>query len=431
MQQIQTEKGPLNKLMYKIGIPSNLTWGFVGLLIFMGADGVENGWISPYLVNNGFTLGQVSGLLTVYGVAIAVAAWFSGVLFEIIGPRKTILIGLLLYVVGSVTFIYFGLLNLDLKWMYPTYAIRGLGYPTVAYSFLIWLNYSTPKEILGRAVGWYWFAYSGGLFVTGAFASALLLPVIGEINTLWLSAIIGIVGVFFLIVLNRDVITKNAEFKEAKSVKAEFIDAITIVKDEPKVVVGVVLKILNGLVPYSFAIFLPLHMAEHGYPTEEWLAIWGSIFTANIFFNLMIGFISDGLGWQRTIQWIGCMGIGVTGLLLYYIPIIAPGNTVLLYIIAIIFGMCLAGFVPLSALVPAIAGDRKGPALALFNLGGGVARFVGPAIIGFISIFFSSVGVIWVMASLYFLGAILSNFLKTGDLGKKTTEEADKSSSVI
>src|SRR5690625_985454 len=100
MEQIQTEKGPMNKIMYKVGLPSNLLWGFIGLLIFMGADGVENGWISPYLVDHGFSVGQVSALLTVYGVSIAVAAWFSGVLFEIIGPRKTILLGLLLYVVG-------------------------------------------------------------------------------------------------------------------------------------------------------------------------------------------------------------------------------------------------------------------------------------------------------------------------------------------
>lgn len=423
MEQIKTEKGPMNKVLYKIGLPSNLFWGFVGLLIFMGADGVENGWISPYLVNHGFSVGQVSSLLTVYGVSIAIAAWFSGVLFEIIGPRKTILLGLLLYVVGSVSFVYFGMMELNLSMMYPTYAIRGLGYPTVAYSFLIWLNYSTPKDILGKAVGWYWFAYSGGLFVTGAFASAALLPIIGEINTMWLSAIIGIVGVFFLIVLNRDAITKNEEFDERKSAKDEFKDAIAIIKDEPKVVIGTVLKILNGLVPYSFAIFLPLHMTQHGYELSEWLSIWGSIFTANIFFNLIIGFISDKIGWQKTIQWIGCMGIGITGLLLYYMPLIAPGNTVLLYIIAMIFGMCLAGFVPLSALVPAVAGEKKGAALALFNLGGGVARFIGPALIGLITAVFGAGGIIWCMAILYFIGAILANFLKIGNLGTSNNLE--------
>lgn len=426
MEQIQTEKGPMNKLMYKVGLPSNLFWGFIGLLIFMGADGVENGWISPYLVDHGFSVGQVSALLTVYGVSIAIAAWFSGVLFEIIGPRKTILLGLLLYVIGSVTFVYFGMMELNLTMMYPTYAIRGLGYPTVAYSFLIWLNYSTPKDILGKAVGWYWFAYSGGLFVTGAFASAALLPVIGEINTMWLSAVIGIVGVFFLIVLNRDAITKSEEYEEKTSAKEEFKDAVAIVKDEPKVVIGTVLKILNGLVPYSFAIFLPLHMTQHGYELTEWLSIWGSIFTANIFFNLIIGFISDKIGWQKTIQWIGCTGIGITGLLLYYMPLIAPGNTVLLYIIAMIFGMCLAGFVPLSALVPAVAGEKKGAALALFNLGGGVARFIGPALIGLFTAVFGTGGIIWCMAALYFIGAILANFLKIGNLGTSGNIEYKK-----
>lgn len=426
MEKIQTSHGPLNKAMYKVGIPSNLFWGFVGLLIFMGADGVETGWISPYLVNNGFSVGQVSALLTVYGVSIAIAAWFSGVLFEIIGPRKTILLGLLLYVVGSVTFVYFGMMELNLKWMYPTYALRGLGYPTVAYSFLIWLNYSTPKAILGKAVGWYWFAYSGGLFVTGAFASAALLPRIGEINTMWMSAVFGIVGVFFLIVLNKDAITKSEEYEENKTAKDGFKDAVLIVKEEPKVVVGTLLKILNGLVPYSFAIFLPLHMTKHGYELTEWLAIWGSIFTANIFFNLVIAFISDRIGWQRTVQWIGCFGIGVSGLMLYYVPVMFPGNTVLLYIIAMIFGMCLAGFVPLSALVPAVAGEKKGAALALFNLGGGVSRFLGPALIGLITVLVGEGGIIWFMAALYFGGTILASFLKLGDLGTSNNMDYEK-----
>ncbi|PGD43941.1 MFS transporter, partial [Bacillus toyonensis] len=42
--------------MDKIGIPSNLTWGYIGIIVFMIGDGLEQGWLSPYLVEKGLTL---------------------------------------------------------------------------------------------------------------------------------------------------------------------------------------------------------------------------------------------------------------------------------------------------------------------------------------------------------------------------------------
>ena len=80
----------------KIGIPSHLFWGFVGVMIFMMGDGLELAWLSPYLVEKGLTVQQSALLTTSYGVTIAIAAWFSGVLVEAIGPRKTMLLGTML-----------------------------------------------------------------------------------------------------------------------------------------------------------------------------------------------------------------------------------------------------------------------------------------------------------------------------------------------
>ncbi|GAA3333503.1 hypothetical protein GCM10020331_097790 [Ectobacillus funiculus] len=34
----------------RLGIPSNLIWGFIGITLFMIGDGLEAGWLSPYLI---------------------------------------------------------------------------------------------------------------------------------------------------------------------------------------------------------------------------------------------------------------------------------------------------------------------------------------------------------------------------------------------
>jgi hypothetical protein len=40
-------------MLDKVGIPKNLAWGYLGILIFMMGDGLEGGWLSPYLLGRG------------------------------------------------------------------------------------------------------------------------------------------------------------------------------------------------------------------------------------------------------------------------------------------------------------------------------------------------------------------------------------------
>ncbi|UUT28828.1 hypothetical protein NRF11_09695 [Bacillus velezensis] len=65
-------------MLNKIGIPKQLAWGFLGVVLFMMGDGLEQGWLSPFLVENGLTVQQSASLFTVYGISLAVASWFSG-----------------------------------------------------------------------------------------------------------------------------------------------------------------------------------------------------------------------------------------------------------------------------------------------------------------------------------------------------------------
>ena len=80
---------PNDSLLDKAGIPRHLAWGYLGILIFMMGDGVEQGWLSPYLLERGMSIQQSAFLFTMYGVTIAISSWFSGVLAEGFGPKKT------------------------------------------------------------------------------------------------------------------------------------------------------------------------------------------------------------------------------------------------------------------------------------------------------------------------------------------------------
>lgn len=397
-----------DNLSNKLGIPSNLAWGYLGILIFMMGDGVEQGWLSPYLIEHGMTVEQSASLFTVYGITIAISSWFSGVLAESYGPRKSMIMGLLLYIIGTIGFISMGMAKLDYHAMLLFYAIRGFGYPLFAYSFMVWINYRTPNNMLGRAVGWFWFVFTGGLNVLGAYYSSWALERYGYENTLWSSILWVLIGAFFALVLNRDKFETKAS-KESK-VK-ELVNGLTIVNKEPKVLIGGIVRVINTTAQFAFPVFLPLYMAEHGFDTKEWLQIWGTIFTSNIAFNLIFGFVGDRLGWQNTIMWFGGVGCAISTVLFYYSSIWFDGSYWAVMAAGIAWGALLAGYVPLSALVPSLVKEDKGAAMAILNLGAGLPVFVGPAIVGLLIGSIGSEGVIWVLAGLYIISAILTKFI--------------------
>lgn len=402
----------------KIGLPRHLAWGYLGIIIFMMGDGVEQGWLSPYLIEHGMSMSHSAALFTVYGITITISSWFSGVLAESYGPRRIMLLGLLLYILGTIGFVGYGMSQLDYPVMLITYAIRGFGYPLFAYSFLVWITYNTPKSQLGRAVGWFWFVFTGGLNVLGAYYSSWVIDIIGYQNTLWSSIFWVLLGAFFALVLNQDKFERKAV--GASKIK-DLMKGITIVKEEPKVLIGGIVRVINTTAQFAFPVFLPIYMAKHGFTTVEWLQIWGTIFTANIAFNLIFGFVGDRIGWKNTIMWFGGVGCGLTTLLFFYSPVWFDGSYWMVLISGILWGALLAGYVPLTALVPSLVKDNKGAAMSILNLGAGLPVFVGPALVGVFIGIIGDEGVVWLLAGLYFVSAFLTRYL-TLDGDDKQTE---------
>lgn len=399
----------------KAGIPQQLLWGYIGVMIFMMGDGIEQGWLSPYLVDHGMSVQQSATLFTAYGITIAISAWFSGVLAEGFGVKHTMLAGLLLYVAGTIGFVGYGMPELDFPVMLLTYALRGFGYPLFAYSFLVWIAYSSHKQQLGRAVGWFWFVFTGGLNVLGAYYSSWAIQRFGHLNTLWTSLFWASLGAFFTLVLNRGSVKATTG---AGSKAKELIKGLTIVKEEPKVLLGGIVRIINTTAQFAFPVFLPMYMARHGFDTTQWLQIWGTIFTSNIIFNLIFGFVGDRLGWRNTVMWFGGMGCALTTLLFYYAPQIWEGSFYMTMAAGVLWGAFLAGYVPLSALVPSLVKKDKGAAMAILNLGAGLPVFVGPAIVGLFIGIAGEAGVIWILATLYAVSALLTRFITLPDNAK-------------
>lgn len=408
-------------LFAKIGLPQNLAWGYLGVLIFMMGDGVEQGWLSPYLIHDrGLTIEQSATLFSIYGLTVAISSFLSGILAEGLGVRKAMWTGFLLFVAGTFGFVGLGLKNLDFSLMLLTYAIRGFGYPLFAYTFLVWITYRTPQNKLGTAVGWFWFVFTGGLNVFGAYYSSWAIGRLGHISTLWTSLFWVALGALFALLLNKDRIQKIQGQNKLK----ELTEGLKIAVNEPKVFLGGIVRTINTAAQFAFPVFMPIYFEKYGFSTSDWLKIWGTIFTANIAFNLIFGFVGDRFGWRNTISLFGGVGCGITTILFFYSPEWFNGSFTLVLISGVLWGALLAGYVPLSALVPSLVSKGKGAAMAFLNLGAGLSVFVGPLIVRAFIGPVGNAGVIWILAGLYFLSALLTRFITLPKTDQQITDQS-------
>ncbi|WP_336296445.1 MFS transporter [Cronobacter dublinensis] len=404
----------MNLLTRSTGFSNKLLAGYAGVLIFMMGEGLEQGWLSPYLIGKGLSIEGSALLFSIYGLTAAVSAWFSGVLVEIYSARKVMTAGLLLFMIGSVFFLAVGLPSNNLAIMLPTYALRGLGYPLFAYGFLVWVTYEAPAAKLGSAVGIFWFVYSGGLSVLGVIYSSIALPYLGEVHTLWSSLLFVLIGALIALMLNRDDNIKKDDEKSQASLKY-LIKGITIAFENPKIGLGGIVRSINTAAAYGFVVFMPMYMTQYGFTRTHWLHMYAALWSVNIVFNLLFGLISDRLGWKNVVMWFGCIGCAITTLMFFYTPKIFHGNYLLTVVSAGLFGASLAAYVPLSAIMPSLAPENKGAAMSILNLGAGLSTFIGPAIVGVFIGFVGAEGVIWIFSGLYLFSAFLMRFIYIQD----------------
>jgi polyol permease family len=405
-------EGRFARLLRTQGISRPIAWGFVAVTIFMVGDGIEAGFLSPYLDELGFSNGDIALLFSVYGIVVAVAAWLSGALAEAWGPKRVMMLGFGIWFVFEIVFLLLGVMQQNFAVMLLAFGIRGLGYPMFSYGFLVWVTMGTPEPVMGRAVGWYWFFSTLGLGVISSYFAGAVIGPLGELGTLWTSLAFVTVGGLMVAFLLRNPVREPVTL--SNSVRG-VVSSITIVGSRPKVGIGGVVRIINTLSFYAFVVFLSTYMVrEIGFTQGQWQVIWGTMLAANVAANLISGYLSDWIGRINVIAWAGGIGCFATVLALFYVPTaLGPAFGVTL-VIGIFYGLALGMFVPLSAVVPLLAPRNKAAAVAILNLGAGLSQFAGPVIAGLVTPL-GVQGTVWIIASFYLVGFVLTFFLRQND----------------
>ena len=399
-------------ILKRLGIPPQLAWGYLGLLLFMIGDGIEAGYLAPFLNGIGVSQVKIALMFTLYGLAAALAARLSGALADTVGARVVMWLGVAIWAFFEVIFLVFGVAFSDRDLLVLSYFLRGLGYPLFAYGFLVCVAAVTPPKRLGSAVGWFWFAFTAGLPTLGSLLASYTIPLIGQYATFWCSLVFVIIGgIIMLLGLPRAVGAPPVRAEVQHHRKALFA-AISIAWEKPKVVLGSIVRMINTAPQFGFLLFLPsFYVGTLGFTLSQWLQVLSWMFFSNIICDLALGMIGDRLGWRRTVAYIGGIGCTITTLLLYYLPLRFPGNYLVAVVSAMLYGATLAGYVPLSAIMPCLAPENPGAAISMLNLGAGASVWLGPAIVGCFLSICGIRGVIWIFAALYALSAILALFL--------------------
>ena len=209
----------------------------------------------------------------------------------------------------------------------------------------------------------------------------------------------------------------NPDAVEDPTSYRRLFEGVDILWRDPRTALGGIVRVVNTSPQYGFFALLPFTFgaaaSQGGFLSAAQIATLTTfVYAANIGANLFFGVFGDRFGWRRTVTWFGCVGCAIS-VPLWYFASMASGSFVLSIVLGMIYGVLLAGFVPLSALMPSMVNPAdKGSALAVLNFGAGAAAFVGPALVTLLNPFVGPAGVVITYSALYVVCAFLSTFIR-------------------
>lgn len=413
LNEIESRPSAWARLSERMGMHPQLAIGYLGLLLFMVGDGVEAGFLSPLLVNMHYSTGKVALVFTVYGATAALASWLSGALSDIFGPKKVMWAGFFIWIGFEMPFLLLGIAHSNYPIIVASYGLRGFGYPLFAYGFLVWIAAVTPERYLGTAIGWFWSARTGGLPTLGALLASATVPLVGTYKTLWISVVMVALGGLIALFGMRESHGMTPLSTTGENPFRKLFTGISIVWRHPKVGLGGIVATITTTSEFGFLVFLPIFFIHTiGFTLEQWLRILSIMFATNVVANLFWGWAGDKIGWRRTITFAGSCGCAVTTLGLYYVPHTFGADYWLVMAAGMAYGIALAGFVPIAAIMAVLAPESKGAAMSIMNLGSGMSAWIGPAVAGLFLPLVGVSGVIWIFALMYLAAAGISYTLR-------------------
>ena len=395
-------------------MPLALLGGYIAIVFCMTGDGIEQAFLSKYVVNLGFTAGDSALLFTVYGATAALASWLSGVLADVFTPRRIMLVGVAWWLVFHVLFLWLGLGHLNLPLMLLFYGIRGVAYPLFFYGFFVWVVQRSRPHELASAIGWTWSMFTIGYGIVGSYLPSFTIQWIGYMGTLWMSMVWVFVGGLLIYFFTGGISsTPNASIAQGESKFGEIAKCVTLIFNNRNIALALITRIICNLSLFGFPVIMPLLYTSPrvGFSVPEWARIWGMFFLVQPITNVLWGLIGDRIGWMRQMRWVGFCGCGTASLLFYWIPIHFPHNMFAASIAALLFAFTVTAFVPMGAIFPMMEPKHKGAAVSVQNLGGGLANFGGPMLAALILPLWGFKGVVIVYGALYYTAAVLTLFI--------------------
>ncbi|MFD1713014.1 MFS transporter [Amnibacterium flavum] len=400
-------------LKERIGLPKGLSWGILAMVVFVVGDAIEVSWISSFFSTDiGVPLSQAAWIITAAGLIGAICAYAVGPLVSVFRPKRVMIMGVVGWVAADLAFIL--VLPTHQYWLILiTFALRGLGTPLFAYSFVTWLNARAKAGYEARTQAWFWFAFSAGTQVVAGALAAALLPTVGPINTLWVGLAIAIVGGLIAVLLVKDP-PESVVVATSDSLIRSLGAAVTVMVRQPKVGAGAIIKLINIMgVVAVFVIYVPFLTTEIGVPLGEAVLMFTIVGVAGVPANLVWGWLSDKLGWANTVQWIAAPINAIAIPLLFFVPQWIGFNLAVLGVVMAIWGIGVSAYVPLSALVPALVSKEDQPsALGTINLATSVGTLVGPALVAIILPALGFDGVVWTVVGAYVVSILIMFYVQ-------------------
>jgi polyol permease family len=397
-----------------LGMPLALLGGYIAIVFCMTGDGIEQAFLSKYVVNLGFSAGDSALLFTVYGATAAIASWLSGVLADVYKPRRIMLVGVAWWLVFHTLFLWLGLGHLNFPLMLVLYGIRGIAYPLFFYGFFVWVVQRSRPHELASAIGWTWSMFTIGYGIIGSYLPSFTIGWIGYMGTLWMSMAWVFAGGLLIYFFTGGVAAaSNVGIERGGSKFAEIAKCVTLIFNNRNIALALITRIICNLSLFGFPVIMPLLYTspQVGFSVPEWARIWGTFFLVQPITNVLWGLIGDRIGWMRQMRWVGFCGCGTASLLFYWIPIHFPHNMFAASIAALLFAFTVTAFVPMGAIFPMMEPNHKGAAVSVQNLGGGLANFGGPMLAALILPLWGFKGVVIVYGALYYFAAFLTLFI--------------------
>jgi hypothetical protein len=332
-------------------------------------------------------------------------------------------LGAAIWVVFEILFLFVAIPAQNGALIVAAYAIRGLAYPLFAFAFLVWVQTIARPQMRGSAAGWFWFAFTGGLPTLGAALAAICVGPLGisEYGTLVLSLFVVAVGAAigcFAVTEPQGLLPIADETVARPRSLTRLTEGIDILWRDKRTIAGFFVRLVNTAPQYGFFAMFPFVFGPEtpggGFLTTAQVAVLATVtYAANIGANLFFGVFGDHFGWRRTVTFFGCLGCAVAVPLWYFVAI-ASQSFLVTAILGAVYGIVLAGFVPLSALMPSmVAVKDKGAALAILNTGAGGAALLGPLTVTAFYPLFGGGGVVIAYCVMYLVVAVVSLVIRS------------------